>query len=101
DLHSFPTRRSSDLHFVALLEVLHRLLARQAPRQVREVHQAVDAAREADEDAEIGDRLDLALDAVALLELAREIVPGIRQALLHAERDAAALLVDLEEHDFD
>jgi hypothetical protein len=35
------------------------------------------------------------------LEFAREILPGIRQALLHAERNAAALLVDLEDHHFD
>src|SRR5690242_4843077 len=49
------------LDLVALLEVLHRLLARLLPGEVREVDQAVDIAGEADEDAEVGDRLDDAL----------------------------------------
>ena len=31
----------------------------------------------------------------------RELVPRIRHALLHPERDAAAILVDLEDHHFD
>ena len=65
------------------------------------MHQAVDAARQADEHAEVGDRLDLALDLVALLVVHRELVPRVRHALLHAERDAAAVFVDLEDHDFD
>ena len=29
-----------------------------------------------------------------------KVFPGVGHALLHAERDAAALLVDLEDHDF-
>src|SRR5467141_326033 len=94
-------RQHHCLDFLALLEVLHRFLAGRRPRQVGQVHQAVDAARQADEDAEIGDRLDLALHAVALLVLAREVFPRVRHALLHAERDAPALLVDLEDHHLD
>ena len=31
----------------------------------------------------------------------RELFPRVRHALLHAERDAAAVLVDLEDHHFD
>src|SRR5258706_12461903 len=85
------------LDFLGLLEVLDRLFAGARPREIREVHQAVDAAGQADEHAEIGDRLDLALDLVALLILAGEILPRIGHALLHAERDAPALLVVLED----
>ena len=54
-----------------------------------------------DEHAEVGDRLDLAGDLVALLVVHREIVPRVRHALLHAERDPAAVLVDLEDHHLD
>jgi hypothetical protein len=65
------------------------------------VHEAVDAAGEPDEDAEVGDRLDLARHAVAAAEAVRELAPRIRLALLEAERDAPALLVDVEDHDLD
>ena len=42
-----------------------------------------------------------AADLVALLLVHREIVPRIAHALLHAERNAATVFVDLENHDFD
>jgi hypothetical protein len=45
---------------LALLVVAHRFLARDVPGDVGQVHEAVDAAGQADEDAEVGDRLDLA-----------------------------------------
>ena len=47
---------------VALLVVLDRLLARLVPVEVGQMHHAVDAAVEADEQAELGDVADLALD---------------------------------------
>ena len=40
-------------------------------------------------------------DLVALLVVLAELHPRIRLALLEAERDAAALLVDVEHHDLD
>src|SRR5690606_35562434 len=89
------------LDLVALLVVAHRLFARPAPGEIRQVNQPVDAAFEADEDAEIGDRLDLAADALALVVVRRELLPRVRHALLHAERDAAAFGVDVEDHDLD
>src|SRR5262249_36896710 len=89
-------RQHHGFDLVALLVAAHGFLARLAPRKVRQVHQAVDAARQPDEHAEVGDRLDLATDLVALLMRYGEVFPGIRLALLHAERDAAALFVDLE-----
>ena len=54
-----------------------------------------------DEDAEIGDRLDLAADLVAAVEAVGELAPRVRLALLEAERNAAALLVDVEDHHLD
>ena len=86
---------------LALLVVAHGFFAGLVPGEVGQVHQAVDAAGQADEHAEVGDRLDLARDLVALLVVRGELLPRVRLALLHAERDAAALLVDLEHHDFD
>src|SRR5690606_175892 len=68
---------------------------------VRQVHQAVDAAFQADEDAEVGDRLDLALDLVALLVDRGEGLPRVGGDLLDAQRDAAALLVHVQDHDLD
>ena len=65
------------------------------------MHQAVDVAGQADEDAEVGDRLDLAADLVAAVVVLGEFLPRIGLALLEAERDAAALLVDIQHHDFD
>ena len=38
---------------------------------------------------------------VAAIEAFRELAPRVRLALLEAERDAAALLVDVEDHDLD
>ncbi len=64
------------------------------------MHQAVDAAVQADEDAEVGDRLDLAGDLVAAVVGRGKLGPGVRLALLDAERNTAPLLVDLEDHDF-
>src|SRR6185369_7778715 len=80
----------------ALLVVAHGDFARLRPRQIGEMNETVYAAGQPDEDAEVGDRLDLAGDLVALLVVHREVVPRVRHALLHAERDPAALLVDLE-----
>src|SRR2546425_1513176 len=79
-------RQHLRLGLLALLEIAHRLLAGQRPGQVREVHQTVDSALKPDENAEVGDRLDLAFHLVALLEVHRELFPRIRQALLHPER---------------
>src|SRR5690606_37815975 len=71
------------------------------PGQVGQMHQAIDAARQANEHAEVGDRLDGAVNLVAALEVDRELFPWVGTALLHAQRDAATVFVDLENHDFD
>ena len=86
---------------VALLVVLDRFLARAAPVEVGKVDHAVDVALEADEQAEFGDVLDLALDLAAGRILLGEDHPGIVLGLLEAERDAALDRVDLEDLDGD
>src|SRR5690606_16383330 len=94
-------RQDDRLDLVTLLEVAHRLFAGNVPGQVGQVHQAVDAAGQADEHAEVGDRLDRARDLVALAMVVGELFPRVGAALLHAQRDAATLLVDLQDHDLD
>src|SRR5690606_15267849 len=76
-------------------------LAGGVPADVRQVDQAVDAAVQADEDAEVGDRLDLAVDLVALLVDGREGLPRVGRDLLDAQRDAATLLVHVQHHDLE
>ena len=86
---------------VALLVIAHGLFARRIPADIRQVYQAVDVARQADEDAEVGDRLDGAADAIAAVVVLGELLPRIGLALLKAQRDAATLLVDIQHHDLD
>src|SRR5207302_10877032 len=88
-------RKHHGFDFLALLEVAYSGFARLRPRQVRQVNETVDATRQSHKNAEIGDRLDLALHLVALLVIHRKLVPRILTALLIAERDAAELLVGL------
>src|SRR3546814_19937762 len=72
---------------VALLEILDRFLARLVPRQVRQVDHAVDVARQPDEQAELGDVPDLALELRALRVAGGDVGPRILLGLLVAERD--------------
>src|ERR1700733_12269074 len=65
------------------------------------MYQAIDAARQADEDAEIGNGLDLAADFVAAVVVIREFLPRVRLALLDAQADAPTFFVDIEHHDLD
>src|SRR4029079_7110294 len=90
-----------DLDDVALLEVADRLLAGLVPRQVRKMDHAVDVAGQADEQAELGDVADLALELGAAGILLRKALPRVGHALLEAERDAALGHVDVQHHHFD
>ena len=62
------------------------------------MHHAVDIAGQADEQAELGLVLDLALDDRADRMRLLEFLPRVAQRLLEAERDAALDRVDLEHH---
>ena len=90
-----------DLDLVALLVVADRLVAGLVPRQVAQMHHAVDVAGQADEQAELGDVADLALELGAARVLLGEALPRIGHALLEAERDAALGHVDVQHHHFD
>ena len=62
---------------------------------------AVDVAGQADEQAELGDVPDLALELGADRMLLGEALPRIVHALLQAEADAALGRVDVEHHHLD
>src|SRR4029453_2074698 len=89
------------VELVALLELPARVLDLLGPGDVGDVHQAVHALLQAHEHAEVGDVADrpahLRPDRVLLLDHA----PRIGLDLLHAERDLAVVLVDVEHHRLD
>src|SRR4029079_15634421 len=89
-----------DLRFdhVAAVERYDRLFAGLVPVEVGEVDHAVDVAVEADEEAELGLVLDLALDRRAGRILGGKGLPRIGERLLEAERDAPLHRIDLEDH---
>src|SRR5690606_28276933 len=93
-------RQNDGVQLVALLEAANGLFTRLVPGDVGQVNQTVDATVQTNEDTEIGDRLDGAGDAVALVELAGEVFPRVGLALLDAQGDTTTLFVDVQNHDF-
>ena len=90
-----------DLHFDFLrgrddLARMHVLLG---PRHFGDVDQALDARLQFDEGAVVGDVGDAALELRADRELGLDALPRIVEQLLHAERDAVGLVVDLDDLD--
>jgi hypothetical protein len=77
---------------------MHVLLG---PRHFRDVDQALDAGLEFDEGAVVGDVGDAALEAGADRIFRLDALPRIVEQLLHAERDAVGLVVDLDDLDLD
>src|SRR5271170_4666079 len=75
---------------------MHILLG---PRHFRNVDQALDARLEFDERAVIGDVGDAALESRADRVFGLDALPRIVEQLLHAERDAVGLVVDLDDLD--
>ena len=65
------------------------------------MHQAVDIAAQADENAKLGDVLDFALDLGAHRMAFGERIPRIADALFQAEADSTLLRIDVEDHDLD
>src|SRR5690606_31380264 len=88
------------LDLVALLVLAYGLFTRFVPGDVGQVNQTIDAAFQANEDAEVGDGLDLAGDLRALCVLATKCIPGVFLALLDTQGDAATFFVDVQNHDF-
>src|SRR6202165_3875894 len=89
------------LDHVALLEVFDPLLARKLPVEIGQMDHAVDVALEAEEQAELGLVLDLALDRRSDREFFDEDFPWIAHGLLEAERDPALDRIDFENLYFD
>src|SRR5665213_1547544 len=89
------------LEVLALFVILDRLFAGLLPVEVGEMHHAVDVAGQADEDAELGDVLDLALDVGADRVLVLEAIPRVGETLFEAQADAPLLRIDVEHHHLD
>src|ERR1700754_4943865 len=92
-----------NLHFDFLrgrndLAGVHVLLG---PRHFRNVDQAFDARLQFDERAVVGDVGDAAGEARIERILRLDALPRIVEQLLHAERDAVGLVVDLDDLDLD
>src|SRR6185437_16182662 len=90
-----------NLHFDFLrgrndLAGVHVLLG---PRHFRDVDQALDARLQFDERAVVGDVGDAAGEARVQRVLRLDALPRIVQQLLHAERNAVGLVVDLDDLD--
>ena len=75
---------------------MHVLLG---PRHFGDVDEALDARLQLDERAVVGDVGDAALEARADRILGLDALPRIVLQLLHAERDAVGLVVDLDDLD--
>ena len=65
------------------------------------MNQAVDAAGQTDEDTEIGNGFNGTGNLVAFVVVGGKLFPRISLALFHAQRDAAAIFVDFQNHYFD
>jgi hypothetical protein len=89
------------LDLVALLEELRRVLDALGPRHVADVDEAVDAFLDLHEDTEVGDVADVALDHGTRRVLLGQLLVRVRLELLHAERDAVLLDVDVEDDGLD
>ena len=86
---------------IALLVVIEHFLAGQAPVKIGKVNQAVYFARQTDEQTELGDVLDLALNQrVGRMQVGQGL-PGIAHALLQAKADAALVRIHVQHHHLD
>src|SRR5581483_513648 len=90
-----------DLDLLARLEHLRRVGHALRPRHLGDVDQPLEAALDLDERAVVGEAHDLALDPGADRHPLRHGRPRVRHDLLHAERDALALRVVLEDDHLD
>ena len=82
------------LDLVALLQDFRGVANFLGPRQIRNMHQPVDALLDLDERAEVRDRLDLALNVGADRMFFGQRDPRVRFSLFEAQRDAPVRLID-------
>jgi len=86
------------LDFLPLLEIFGRMRHAMLPGNIRHMNQPVDAVFHADENAEVGDVPDQALDHRAHRIFFLEFLPGIGSRLLQAQRNALCFRIDFQ-HD--
>src|SRR6185436_11132362 len=84
-------------HRVALLVILDGLVAGAVPVEVGQVHHAIHAAVQADEQAELGDVAHRTFDHGAPGMDGEEDLPRVVLGLLEAQRDAPLLRIDLQD----
>src|SRR5690554_1060703 len=89
------------LDLITLAVEIGRVVDPLRPAEVALMDHAVDAFFDADEDAVVGERADLALDDITGIVLLGEERPGIGLELLESKRDALVLRVDVEDHGLD
>src|SRR5579862_2280695 len=89
---------NDSLHLLTLLHHFRRMLDALGPAQVRDVYQAVDAVLDFDEGAEVGEVANPALNHGAGRIALRQVLPGVFEQLLHAQRDAAVGGVHAQNH---
>src|SRR5581483_7463302 len=80
---------NNSLQLFALLDHFGGVLHALGPAQIRDVHQTIDAVLDLDERAEVGEIADAAFDHRSHGITLGEVLPGVLEELLHAQRDAA------------
>ena len=68
------------------------------PAQIADVHQAINTVFDFDECSKVGKVAHAAFDSCAHRELVMQRFPGIGFQLLHAQRNAPFLGVDIQHH---
>src|SRR6185503_20663903 len=76
-----------------------RIALLHAERQLREVHESIDARLYLDEETEVGAANDLAVELRAGGITIRHVSPRIGLLILHRERNALAVVLDLDDLD--
>src|SRR5690625_869075 len=93
-------REHNGFQLVAFLVLTNGFYTAFMPGNIRQVHQTIDTAFQADKDTEVSDGLNLTADLVAFGVGTSKGIPGIFLTLLHAQRNPTTLFVDVQDHYF-
>src|SRR5581483_6463104 len=86
------------VNFVALLVEFGRMLHLFGPVEVRDVHQAIDAFFDLDKHTEVGDTLNLPVNARTDGMISPHLLPRVRPHLLESERDTPVFGADFQDY---
>ena len=92
--------KNNNLNIVALLHKLTRVTDLLCPREIGDVHEAINAWLEFDEDTKVCEVPHVALMNRPNRVLRHKIIPWIRLELFHAKSKLAIALVDVENNRF-